>query len=100
MVRVTIFWLRRTERYLRGSAESPWRSMQRGICQSIVSRNRSEAKAATPCSGCRPRRCLLACRFALTAYPHAFVEPAVFCRFEQYEKDLSETRVSWSKAHD
>ena len=33
-------------------------------------------------------------------YPHAFVEPAVVCRFEQFEKDLSGTRVSWSKAHD
>jgi hypothetical protein len=33
-------------------------------------------------------------------YPHAFVEPAVLCLFEQYEMNLSGTRVSWSKAHD
>ena len=33
-------------------------------------------------------------------YPHAFIEPAIVCRFERYETDLSGTRVSWSKAHD
>jgi hypothetical protein len=33
-------------------------------------------------------------------YPHAFLEPAVVCLFEQYEKNLRETRLSWSKAYD
>jgi hypothetical protein len=33
-------------------------------------------------------------------YPHAFVEPVVVCLFEQYEKNLSGTRFSWSNAHD
>src|SRR5258708_3913854 len=28
--------------------------------------------------------------------PHAFVEPAVVCLFEHYEKSLWGTRVSWS----
>ena len=33
-------------------------------------------------------------------YPHAFVEPAVVCLFEQYEKNLWGTRLSWSNVHD
>jgi hypothetical protein len=31
-------------------------------------------------------------------YPHALVEPAVVCIFEEYEKSLLGTRVSWSHA--
>jgi len=33
-------------------------------------------------------------------YPHAFVEPAIVCLFEHYEKSLWGTRGSWSNAHD
>jgi hypothetical protein len=33
-------------------------------------------------------------------YPHAFVEPAAQCLFEEYERDLFETRLSWSNVHD
>jgi len=33
-------------------------------------------------------------------YPRAFIEPAVVCLFEHYEKNLWGTRVSWSDAHD
>jgi len=33
-------------------------------------------------------------------YPHAFVEPAVVCLFEQYQKDLWATRLSWSNVYD
>ena len=33
-------------------------------------------------------------------YPHAFVEPAVVCLIEQYERNLCGTRRSWSNAHD
>jgi hypothetical protein len=29
-------------------------------------------------------------------YPHALVEPAAVCLFEQYEKNLWGTRLSWS----
>jgi len=36
----------------------------------------------------------------LDRYPHAFVEPAVVCLFEQYEKNLWGTRLSWSNVHD
>src|SRR5258707_12666962 len=32
-------------------------------------------------------------------YPHAFVEPAIVCLFEHYEKNLWGTRVLWSNAH-
>ena len=36
----------------------------------------------------------------LDRYPHAFVEPAVVCLFEHYQKNLWETRLSWSNAHE
>lgn len=36
----------------------------------------------------------------LGRYPHAFVEPAVVCLFDQYEKNLWGTRRSWSNPHD
>jgi hypothetical protein len=32
--------------------------------------------------------------------PHAFVEPAVVCLFEQYEKNLRGTRLSWRNVYD
>jgi len=31
--------------------------------------------------------------------PHAFVEPSVACRFEQYETALHSTRPDWRKTH-
>jgi len=33
-------------------------------------------------------------------YPHALVEPAVVCPFEQYENNLRGTRLSWSNVHE
>jgi hypothetical protein len=33
-------------------------------------------------------------------YPHAFVEPAAVCLFEEYEKNLWGTRLLWSNVHD
>ena len=33
-------------------------------------------------------------------YPHAMIEPAFICGFEQYQENLSWTRPFWARAHD